>query len=78
MAAVVRGDTLAVAQTHRQQRLGAIQGLDLRFLVNAEHNCLTGRGEVEVNPDDLSCLPDLAEALDQARLRHWKGSLESL
>ena len=48
----VVGDTLDVAQTHRQQRLGAIAGLVLRFLVNAEQNCLIGREEVE--PYDVS------------------------
>ena len=56
VADVVVGDTLDVAQTHRQQRLGAIESLDLRFLVNAEHNCLVGR--VEVEPDDVSYLLD--------------------
>lgn len=50
------GEALDVAQTHGQQRLGAIEGLDLRFLVNAEHNCLIGR--VEVEPDDVSDLLD--------------------
>ena len=50
------GDTLDVVQTHRQQRLGAIEGLDLRFLVNAEHNCLIGR--IEVEADDVSHLFD--------------------
>ena len=56
MADVVVGDSFDVAQAHRQQRLGAIEGLDLRFLVNAEHHCLIGR--VEVEPDDVSDLLD--------------------
>ena len=56
MADVVVGDTFDVAQTHRQQRLGAIESLDLRFLVNAKHNCLIGR--VEVEADDVSYLLD--------------------
>jgi len=42
VADVVVGDALDVAQTHGQQRLGAIEGLDLRFLVNAEHHSLSG------------------------------------
>jgi hypothetical protein len=42
--------------THGQQRLRAIQCLDLRFVVNAEHNCLIAR--VEVKPDDVSHLLD--------------------
>ena len=58
----VVSDTLDVAQTQplrgsrwlRQQRLGAIEGLDLRFLVNAKHNFLVRR--VEVEPDDVSHL----------------------
>ena len=54
----------------------AIESLDLRFLVNAEHDCLVGR--VEVEPDDVSYLLDLTEALGRACRRHWKGSLESL
>jgi len=54
VADVVVSDTLDVAQTHGQQRLGPIQGLDLRFLVNAEQDCLVGR--VEVEADDVSYL----------------------
>ena len=50
----VVGDTLDVAQAHGQQRLGAIEGLDFRFLVNAKHNCLIG--QVELEADNLSCL----------------------
>ena len=60
VAVVVVGAPLDVAQAHRQQRLGAVQGLDLRFLVNAEHNCLIGR--VEVEPDDV------ADFLDKKRI----------
>jgi hypothetical protein len=52
----VVSDTLDVAQTHRQQRLSTIEGLDLRFLVNAEHHCLIGR--VELEPYDVSYLLD--------------------
>ena len=39
----VVGDSLDVAQAHRHQRLGAIEGLDLYVLVNAKQNCLVGR-----------------------------------
>ena len=50
----VVGTSLDRTQTHRQQQLDAIKGLDLRCLVNAEHNCLIGR--VELEPDDVSSL----------------------
>ena len=51
---VVVGDAFHVAQAHRQQRLGAVQGLDLRLLVDAEHHRLVRR--VQVEADDV---PDL-------------------
>jgi hypothetical protein len=76
VADVVANNTLDVAQVQRQQRLGAIQGQDLRFLVNAEHYCVIGR--VEVEPDDVLYLLELSEALDRTWRRHWKGSSESL
>jgi len=41
---------------HRERRLGALQGLDLRFLVHAEHDC--SLGGVEVEPDDVVELVD--------------------
>ena len=66
------GDTLDVAQTHWQQRLGAVEGLDLGFLVNAEHNRLMGR--VEVEADDVSSLLDkeriVGELVVAVRLSH--------
>ena len=54
VADVIVGDTLDIAQTHGQQRLGSIQGLDLRFLVNAEHDCLIRW--VEVKSDNVADL----------------------
>ncbi len=56
VADVVVSDTHDVAQTQRQQRLGPIEGLDLRFFVNAEHNCLIGRVELDLH--DVSYLLD--------------------
>ena len=56
MADGVVGDTLDVAQTHREQRLGPTESLDLRFLVNSKHDCLIRR--VELEPDDVSYLLD--------------------
>ena len=52
----VVGTSLDRAQTHRQQQLDAIKGLDIRFLINAEDNCLIER--VELEPDDPSSLLD--------------------
>ena len=54
MADVVVSDSFDIAQTHGQQRLSAIESVDLRFLVNAKHHCLIGR--VEVEADDVSYL----------------------
>ena len=56
VADVVVGDAQRIAQTHGQQWLGTDQGLDLRFLVNAEHDCLVWR--VEVEPADVAHLRD--------------------
>ena len=52
VADVVVGDAQRVAQTHGQHRLGPVQGLGL--LVNAEHDCLVWR--VEVEPDGVADL----------------------
>lgn len=54
VADVVMGHALHVAQAHRQQWLGAIQSLDLRFLVNAEHDSVLGR--IQVQADDVAHL----------------------
>ena len=51
---VVMGDALDVAQPQGKERLGAFQGLDLALLVDAQHQRLVRRMEVEA--DDV---PDL-------------------
>ncbi len=51
---VVMRDALHVAQAHGQQRLGAVQRLDLRLLVDAEHHRFVWR--VQVQPDDVADL----------------------
>ena len=56
VADVVMGDALHVAQAHRQQRLGPVQCLDLRLLVNAEHDSVFGW--VQVKADDVADLLD--------------------
>ncbi len=56
VADVVMRHALHVAQSHGQQRLSAVQGLDLRLLVDAEHHRLVRR--VQVQADDV---PDLLD-----------------
>ena len=51
---VVVGAPLGLAGPHRQQRLGAVQRLDLAFLVDAEHHGALRR--VEIEPDDVAHL----------------------
>lgn len=41
----------AAASFHRQTRLGAIQRLDLAFLIDRQHHGVLGR--IDVEPDDL-------------------------
>jgi hypothetical protein len=54
VAGIVMAAPLGLARPHRQQGLGAIQGLDLRFLVDAQHQSAVGRRKVE--PDNVSHL----------------------
>ena len=58
---VVVGAALDLARAHRQQRLGAVERLDLRLLVHAEHQRVLGWAHVE--PDDV------AHLLDEERVR---------
>lgn len=48
------GHALHAAQTHGQQRLGLVQRLDLRLLVDAKHHRLVRR--VQVQADDVPYL----------------------
>ena len=56
VALVVVGAPLGLAGPHRQQRLGAVQRLDLALLVDAQHHGAVGR--VEIEPDDVAHLLD--------------------
>ena len=56
MAVVVVRHPLEVTQAHRQHGLRALERLDLALFVNAQHQCLVGR--VEVEPDDVAHLLD--------------------
>ena len=60
---VVVRHPLRLAGLDRQRRLGAIERLDLRLLVNTEHQRAFGR--VEVEPDDIDDL--LGELGDRGR-----------
>ena len=53
---VVVGAFLGLPGLHRQRLLGPVQGLDLGFLVDAEHDRVLRR--VEVQPDHIGDLGD--------------------
>jgi hypothetical protein len=53
---VVMGPRFDVAEAHGQQRLGAIERLNLRLLIDAQHQGTLRRGHVE--PDDVADLFD--------------------
>jgi hypothetical protein len=73
VADVVVGAPFDLAGTHRQDRLAAVQGLNLRLLVDAQHDGAI-RG-IEVETDDVSHLVDQQrvggqlEALSAVRLK---------
>ena len=52
VAHVVMRDPFEVAQAHRQDRLGALQGLNLALLIDAEDQRFVWR--VEVEPHDIT------------------------
>ena len=54
MPLVVVGAPLGLAGPHRQQRLGAVQRLDLALLVDAQHHRAIRR--IEIEPDDVAHL----------------------
>jgi len=43
---------LGLPRPHRQQRLAAVERLDLRFLIDAQHQRMVGR--IEVEADDVA------------------------
>jgi hypothetical protein len=51
MALVIMRHGAGAALLHGQSRLGAIEGLDLALLIDAQHQRLVGR--VEIEPDDV-------------------------
>ena len=72
MALVVVGHRAGAAFLHRQAGLGAVEGLDLRFLIDREHDGMGGR--IDIEPDNIAQLVDKLrvggelELLDPVRL----------
>jgi hypothetical protein len=58
---VVMRHPFHIPQAHGQQRLGPIQGLNLRLFVDAEHHRLVGRVQVQAD--------DVADLFDEERIR---------
>ena len=52
VADVIVGDPFDIPQAHGQHGLGAVEGLDLGFLVHAQHDGVVGR--VEIKPHDIA------------------------
>ena len=61
MAFVVVRSSLHLARLHRQQRLRAVERLDLRLLIDAEHGRV--RRGIQIEADDIS------DFLDEERIR---------
>jgi hypothetical protein len=59
MAGVVVGATFDLSGAHRQQRLGAVERLDLQFLVDTQHHRAFGRRQMKAD--------DIAHLLDEQR-----------
>jgi hypothetical protein len=53
---IVIAAPLDLTRPHRQQRLGAVERLDLELFVHAQHRCTVGRFEVEL--DNVADLVD--------------------
>ena len=62
MPFVIVGPSLGLPRAHRQQRLRAIERLNLRFLIQAEHHRVFGR--VHVQPDDVAHFFDQSGSFD--------------
>ncbi len=54
VALVIVGHGSGPTLLHRQARLGTVQGLDLRLLVDAEHHGMGGR--IDIETDDVADL----------------------
>ena len=56
MPLIIMGPPLGLAGPQRQQRLGAIERLDLALLIHAQHDSALGR--IEIKTDDITHLLD--------------------
>lgn len=70
MAPVVVGAPFGLAGLHRQQRGGAVEGLNLGLFVNAQHHGVLGR--IDIQPDDVT------DFVDQQRVRRQLEGLAAV
>src|SRR5262249_21120699 len=70
MALVVMSAALSLAGAHRQQRLGPIKRLDLRLLVDAQHD--RALRWIEIKTDDI------AHLFHKQRVRRELGGLAAM
>src|SRR5262249_11691902 len=70
MPFVVPRSSLRLPRTHRQQGLRAVKCLNLRLLVDAQHDGVLGR--MDIQPDDV------ADFLDQQRVRRQLERLDTM
>jgi hypothetical protein len=67
MADVIMGNALDVTQTHRQHRLGAVQGLNPALLIPTKYQSVIGR--VQVKADDIAHLLNEKGVVESLKLR---------
>ena len=66
VALVVVGHRASTASLHRQARLGAVEGLDLRLLIDREHDGMGGR--IDIEPDNIAQLVDELRVVGELEL----------
>ena len=77
VALVIVGHRAGAAFLHRQAGLGAVEGLDLRLLIDREHDGMGGR--IDIEPDNIAQLVDELrvvgelELLDPVRLETMRA-----
>jgi hypothetical protein len=65
------GHRATAVSLHRQPRLGAVERLDLRFLIHRECQCMLGR--IDVEPDESRTLAAKFGSFDSLKLRIRRG-----
>ena len=68
MTLIVVGHRSSAALLHRQARLGAIQRLDLRLLVDRENDGMGGW--IDIEPDDVTQLVNELRVVGELELLH--------